>query len=604
MSLKTQRLLSRAKKLVKKSEIKKARDLYVSILSNDPVNQEAKKGLLSLDNIQIIKPSRNELDNIMKLYSSGLFLEALSSINLLISEYPNESLLFNISGACYSETNQINLAIEKFQQAIKIKPDYAEAYYNLGVAYQKNDHLNDALNNYEKAIELKHSYPQAHNNVGLINLNIGKLDLAVTSLEWAVAYSPNYAEAHNNLGAAFLEQMLYEKAMEQYEKAININPSYAIALNNLGISCEVMGLRDNARINYDKAILINPNYSEAHRNLSSIKTYTEKDSQVIQMESLYLNDNLCSADKINLTFALARVHEDLKNTKDFFKYLNEGNKLRRKELNYSFESSKKLQGALINVSKLSSVISNSSISKSPIKKRPIFIIGMPRSGSTLVEQIISNHNKVYGAGELNNFKSVINPLLENIINGNSEKLSNNDLLSIRKEYLSSLAHLSIKEAIFTDKMPLNFEYIGFIIKAFPEAKILHIKRDARAVCFSIYKNYFSSKGISWGYDMIDLVSFYGLYTETMEKWHKLFPNKIYDISYEKLTTNQKTETEKILKFCDLDWYKNCINFHKNTRAVKTASHSQVRRKMYQGSSEVWKQYKSYLQPLIDGLKPY
>jgi tetratricopeptide (TPR) repeat protein len=604
MSLKEQRLLARSKKLIKKGEINKARDIYSSILSSNPNNFEAKIGLLSLNQNLPKKPSKKEIEDIMKLYASGLIEESLAAINLLVLEYPDEPLLLNICGVCYSEVGLIELAKENFKKAILLKPDYAEAYYNLGVAHQKNGQINESLDLYLKAIELKHVYPQAHNNVGLINMNFGKLELAVSSFEWALAYNPNYAEAHNNLGATYQEQMLYEKAMNQYEKAVNINSNYVVALNNLGISSEIMGFQENAMLNYVKAISIDPSYSEAHRNLSAIKKYTEKDAQVQQMEKLYLSSNLSNLDKINLSFALAKVNEDLKNYDEVFKYLNEGNKLRKEELNYSFKSSKKLQDKLINISKLSPAILDLSISKNVIKKRPIFIVGMPRSGSTLVEQIISNHHEVYGAGELNNFKKITNPLLENILDGNSTSLSNNDLLIIRNNYISSLKHIGFKEAVFTDKMPLNFEYIGFIIKAFPEAKIIHLKRDARAVCWSIYKNYFSTKGNSWGYDMNDLVSFYSIYTETMKKWHKLFPGKIFDIGYEKLTTNQKMETEKLLKFCELDWDENCLNFHNNTRAVKTASHSQVRREMYQGSSEVWKQYKSYLKPIIEGLKPY
>jgi tetratricopeptide (TPR) repeat protein len=604
MSIIIQRLLIKAKKLLKNNEVEKAREIYLSILESLPNNNEAKQGVLISYQKDTSEPSKKQLKEVMGLYSSGLYKEALSAANQLIKNFPNEHLLFNISGACFSEIGPIESAIKSFEKAISLKPDYAEAYYNLGFARQKMNQNNNALSCYKKAISIKHAYPQAHNNIGLLNMNLGDLDSAIKSLEWAVAYSPNYAEAHNNLGAAFQEQMLFNKAMNQFEKAVNINSNYAIAHNNLGISSEIIGLKDNAILNYVKAISINPNYTEAHRNLSSIKKYTKKDEQVIQMETLYATSNLGSTDKINLSFALAKVNEDLKNTNEIFKYLNEGNRLRNEQLNYSFESNKKLQEELINVSKLSPVILDSSISKNPIKRRPIFIVGMPRSGSTLVEQIISNHHDVYGAGELNNFKTITNPFLENILNGNYKNLSNNDLLSIRNEYSSSLAHMSIKETVFTDKMPLNFEYIGYIIKAFPEAKIIHVKRDARAICWSIYKNYFSSKGNSWGYDMNHLVSFYGIYSETMKKWHELFPGKIFDISYEKLTTDQKVETEQILKFCDLDWDENCLNFHKNTRAVKTASHSQVRREMYQGSSEAWKQYKSYLKPLIDGLKPY
>ena len=153
-------------------------------------------------------------------------------------------------------------------------------------------------------------------------------------------------------------------------------------------------------------------------------------------------------------------------------------------------------------------------------------------------------------------------------------------------------------------MPSNFRYIGFILSAFPEAKIIHLKRDARATCWSIYKNYFDSDGIGYSYDQNDLAQYYGLYSDLMSFWHERFPDQIYDICYEDLTTNQEDETRKLLEYCDLDWDEKCLNFHSNKRAVKTASALQVRKKMYQGSSEAWKKYEAYLQPLIKGLKSF
>ena len=164
--------------------------------------------------------------------------------------------------------------------------------------------------------------------------------------------------------------------------------------------------------------------------------------------------------------------------------------------------------------------------------------------------------------------------------------------------------LEVPEKIITDKSPLNFEYIGFIFSAFPEAKIVHLRRDPRAVCWSIYKHYFSDRGNGWAYNLDDLVSFYDLYSDLMVFWHELFPNKIYDICYEDLTNNQFEETQKLLDYCDLEWDENCLNFHKNKRAVETASATQVRKKIYQGSSDAWKKYKQYLSPLIKGLDKY
>jgi hypothetical protein len=235
--------------------------------------------------------------------------------------------------------------------------------------------------------------------------------------------------------------------------------------------------------------------------------------------------------------------------------------------------------------------------------RPIFILGMPRSGTTLVEQIIASHHKVYGAGELNNLKNIVTPILVNHLNSKNKTINKQEIKSVRQQYLDSLIKLNAKEKIVTDKMPINFRFIGFILSALPEAKIIHVKRDARATCWSNYKHYFSS-GNGFTFDQEDLARFYGLYSELMDFWHKLFPNKIYDLNYEKLTVNQKKETEKLLKYCELDWDENCLEFHKNDRGIKTASASQVRQKMYQGSSEAWKKYEPYIEPLISGLKGY
>ena len=602
MSIKMQRFFSRAEKLKKKGEFDKAKEIYLAILEISPKNQIAMNELRAIDEVESKRNAKDRLDEVMRLYSSGRIEDSLALVLPLQKDNPNEPILFNITGACYSEIGSINLAIDNFQRAVKLKPDYAEAHYNLGVVLQKNGENEDAYKSYEKAIAIKHAYPQAHNNIGMINLKNRNLNEAVKSFEWAVAYNPNYVEAHNNLGATFQELMQFEKAMYQYEKALSINPKFAQALNNLGASLEIFGQKEKALKNYNKAIQENPRYYEAHRNLSAIKKYNKNDPQISQMMSLYSETELTISDKRNLCFALAKVYEDIGNYDLFFKYLDEGNQLRKQELNYSFVSTQKLHdGIQKTFENPPKPISRSESESSTIK--PIFILGMPRSGTTLIEQIISSHSMVYGAGELNNLKNIVTPILVNHLNSNNKSLYKKDIFSIRNQYLDSLMKLNTQEKYITDKMPINFRYIGFILSSFPEAKIIHVKRDARATCWSNYKHYFSS-GNGFTFNQKDLAKFFKLYSELMEFWHKLFPNRIYDLSYEKLTENQKSETEKILKYCELDWDKNCLEFHKNDRGIKTASASQVRQKMYQGSSEAWKQFEPYIKNLIDGLKSY
>ena len=599
MSIKNDRLLSKAKKLVKKGEIKEARNIYLNILEYSPSNKEAKIGLKSIENEDAAQLSQEQLDYVIQLYSSGQMDKALLSIKELIQDFPNIPLLHNISGACNSALGEIDSAIISFNKAIELKPDYDEAYFNLGVAFHQTGKLGEALNSYERAISIKHAYPTAHNNLGLIALSQGQLDNALKSFEWAVAYGPEYAEAHNSLGAALQELKQFEKAKASFKKAVALNPQYAQGLHNLAILCEIINLPDEASEYYEKALAVEPNYAEAYRNQSRTKKYKKNDPQIAQMQSIYSNDNLSISDKVHINFALAKVNEDLGNQKDFFKHLDEGSRLRKKQLNYNINETEEFHSSLVRLfSEDKPKIKK--LSLGPLDIRPIFIVGMPRSGTSLVEQIISSHHSVHGAGELNNFKNVVTPALKNYIGNLTNTINEDDLLSIRKNYIKSLMDLNVSEKIITDKMPVNFRMIGLILTAIPEAKIIHLTRNPKATCWSNYKHYFANEN-GFTFDQEDLARFFILYQELMGFWHKSFPNKIHDISYERLTTHQEDETHKLLKYCELDWDNNCLNFHKNTRAVHTASASQVRQKMYQGSSDAWKKYEKFLQPLIMGL---
>ena len=599
MSLKTDRLASRAKKLIKKGEIEEAKKIYSNILKSFPNNLEAKKGMKLLQQGKETRPTQANLDEVMGLYSSGQIKEALVCVEALIEKFSNEHLLFNICGACYSEIGSIESAIKNFKKAIAIKIDYAEAQYNLGVAYQKINQLDNASECYELAINAQHAYPNAHNNLGIILLRTDQINSAIKSFEWAIAYSPNYAEAHNNLGLALQEQKQFENAKKEFEMATSLNQNYAQAFHNLGILCEIINLPNEAIFSYEKTIEINKEFAEAYRNLCKLKKFKSKDPIITQIKSLHSRDSHNLADKARLSFALADINKNLGNTEQYFKYLNEGNQLRKEETNYSFEESKNFHSIITNLfGSDQPVIKKNSSESSQIK--PIFIVGMPRSGTSLVEQIISSHNSVHGAGELLNFRKILTPYLDNHLNNNNKSFLKEDFISIRMEYLESLASLKTEEKTITDKMPMNFRLLGFILSAIPEAKIIHVKRNPMATCWSNFNHYFTA-GNGFSSNQEDIAKFYNLYLEIMDFWHNLFPKQIYDLCYEDLTKNQEKETRRVLKHCDLEWDKNCLDFHKNKRGVLTASSAQVRKKIYQGSSEAWKKYEKYLQPLINGL---
>ena len=542
---------------------------------------------------------KKEVNYAVKLLTNGQINEALKIVEALIKKSPNVPLLYNIRGVCYQTIRELGNAIDDFSQATILKSDYAEAYCNLGVTYQEKGDLVSAVNAYKNAIDNDNNFPKAHNNLGKIFLASGEIDSSIEHLECAITLKSDFADAHNNLGSAFLRINKLNDAIKSYKKAIALKPDFAVASNNLGIAYLRTGDPKLASKFFENAITITPGYATAHHNLSGVKVYKEKDKQVSLIESLLIENNLSQKERIYLNFALAKAYEDLGNHEELFKHLNEGNRIRKKEMSNSIADSEE-HNELIKLFFNSNNIKLTYRDSLPI--RPIFIVGMPRSGTSLVEQIISSHHEVYGAGEVNNFHNIIMPIIEKHAVNENYNLKNDEFALIRKQYSNSLERFYVNEKVITDKWILNFKTIGFILSAFPESKIVHLKRDARATCWSIYKHYFSDEGNRWAYDYQDLARFYKSYVGLMDYWHNLFPGKIYDISYEDLTSNQEKETRNLLKYCDLDWDENCLNFYTNTRAVKTASAVQVRNKMYQGSSDVWRQYSEHLKPLLDALK--
>jgi tetratricopeptide (TPR) repeat protein len=583
------------------------------------------------------EPPRDIVQSIIDSFSKGQKKEAIIEIDALIKDYPLAPLLFNVSGSFYKSNNQLDVAVTKFKQALALKPNYTEVHYNLGVTLRELGLIEGAIKSYKNALNIKNDYPDAHYNLGNALLSVKKYDAAIKHFESAVVFNPKFAQAYYNLGLAYklikndfeaglnFDKALaikpdyaeaandrgvifqnsgdLENALKYYQKSLAINPNLAVAYNNIGITEKQLNKIDNAIKSFEGAILVDPNFADAYYNLSLFKQYTLSKNQVAKMQSILIANGVSQADLISINFALAKVSEGLDNQDEFLSYLHEGNRLRKKELNYSIDFSHKFFSIIYETFALLPNSNTNSMQNILTTKRPIFILGMPRSGTSLVEQIISSHKEVYGAGEIN---SLAEPILEKILSNVEDKniFSDKHLLSMRKKYLDSFARFPTSADVITDKTPANFQYIGFILSMFPDAKIIHLKRDPRAICWSIYKSNWNENGYRFSYNMDDLVSYYGLYSKLMNFWHKKFPEKIYDICYEDLTSNQKEETKKLLKYCELDWDDNCLNFHKNKRPVKTASSFQVRQKMYQGSSEAWKKYEAHIQPLIDGLKPY
>jgi len=578
-----------------------------------------------------------KIDSVIALYSSGKIEETIDVIGLLTNDYPNEPLLINITGACYASIREFEKAVRSYKKAIKIKPDYVDAIYNLGNTYRELDQLDNSIKSYKKVININPEHQESQHNLGVSLYELGFLFEAIEHFEKALIINPNNTKIQINLGNILVELDLPYEAIEQYERVLAKEPKNSIAHNNLGNVLRDIGQTEEATEHYINALKINKNYSEAYYNLgyiyqylgqleqaiiqyenaiaindlptayqslSHLKNYKSNNPHITKMKSLLKSGNLSQLESIHIHLALANIYEKLEMQVDFFRYLNEGNRLQKIQSNYSLSSTSREHSSIKELFRptLTSIEESNKFYNS--EKRPIFIVGMPCSGTSLVEQIIASHNNVHSAGELNTLTKLASPIINNFTAGDINELTEKSIFFIRSEYIDMLGLIDTTHEFITDKLPLNFQYIGFILSAFPEAKIVHLKRDARAICWSNYKHYFESKNNGYSNNFKDLAGFYGLYKILMSFWYEKYPNKIYDIDYEDLILNPEEETRKLLKYCELDWDENCLNFQTNERTDKKVSSLQARQKIYQGSSETWKKHWSFIQPLIEALKPY
>jgi len=540
-------------------------------------------------------PSKNQIDTLLKQYQANNYIKAEEYALSLIKKFPNHDFAWKILSIVLKKAGKISESLTASEKLVEITPQDALAYYNLGNTYRELTKFSKAEESYKKAISLKPDLLQAYYNLGIVSKNNYKLEEAEKYYRQAVHLNPNFAEACNNLGTVLDNLSKLDEAEIYYKKAIALKPDFAEAYNNLGTNLEQQGKLNEAQTMYEKAILINPGLTNAHRQLSLIKKFDNYDEHFQQMQKIYLDKNISSEQRCHINFALAKIYEDLENFKKSYQHFSEGNKIKKELLKYNIKNDIELFNQIkLNFQKIEQ--NTPKIFKNENALKPIFIIGMPRSGTTLVEQIISSHSMVTGLGELPFVLQFGYPVTTGLLDSSEESLT-----KFRNDYLEKLESLRDKNLIITDKMPQNFLYVGLITACFPEAKILHVKRDPAAVCWANYKQWFKSENLGYSYSLEDIVEYYKLYNDLMEFWNKALKNKIYEVDYETLTINQESEIKKLIKYLELNWEESCLSPEKNERNVSTASNIQIRNKIFKGSSQKWKKYKPFLDGVLDNL---
>ncbi len=493
-------------------------------------------------------------------------------------------------------------AATAYQRILAIKPNVAVNCFELAEVLSSQGKLDEAQTYLERAVTLRPDFAQAQHALASLLRSQGKLDAARARFETVSALMPRSAEAHNNVANMLTALGRFDEAAQRYEQALAVRPDFAEAHNNLGNIFRIQGHVPQAMAQYDRAIALQPDYTEPYFGRSALKTFRPGDADLAALEAVAAkSDHLPGRKMLNINFALAKALDDVGQYDRAFEHLLQGNAIKHREAVYD-EAGEKQTFRLVREVFDSKLLERFAGAGDP-SPAPIFILGMPRSGSTLVEQILASHPQVQAAGELPNLSQVAAGVIDttgrpvpypNYI----PALQAADFRRLGHAYLAGLPKPQAGKIRITDKMPNNFLYVGLIHLILPNARIVHTMRNPVDTCLSCFSRLFTS-GQTFSYDLGELGRYWRQYSDLMDHWRTVLPpGAILDVRYEDVVGNLEEQARRLVDFCGLPWDASCLSFHKTKRPIATASDMQARQPLYRSSVERWRHYEPHLGPLL------
>jgi len=510
-------------------------------------------------------------------------------------------------GLLLVQQGKLPAALQHFATAVRLSPDTGMYHRNLGEVCRRLNQLPEAIAEGRRACELMPSDSEAHYNLGLALTDNGTYKAAIESYRRGLAVRPGHGRCWNNLGAALERDGDPEAALECYLQAVTIDANHVEAQNNLGVLYSELGQIDAAILRLRTAIRLDPEFIEARFNLATLKRFTADDPEWAALEMRIPDSvHMTPAIRARFWFALGKAREDVGHYDEAFAAYAAGNRTQQPLSPYDERSDEQLTSH-IRIVFTHEVCTRDKPARSPASApTPIFIVGMPRSGTTLIEQIIASHSNVHGAGELPDLDAVIGEAARARgcpFPDLAAQLSAEEFLALGATYRARLAALAPKAQFVVDKMPANFFYLGMIHRMLPDAKIVHAMRDPMDSCFSCYTRLFT-RGLGFTYDFGTLGRYYGRYAALMQHWRDVLPpDRIFDLSYEMLVANFEREARRLLAYVGLPWDDRCLHFYRTVRRVRTASLAQVRQPISQSSVARWEKFHTHVSPLLEAVGP-
>lgn len=579
----------------------------------------------ALEIMPTLPETHNNLGNALR--SLGQLDEAERSYLRALEIRPRYFEAHNNLGNALRRLGRLDAAVSSFRRALEIMPSAPEPYNNLGNTLRDLKQIEAAVSSYRRALELKPDFAEVHSNLGATLLESGDLPGAVASLERASELTPGNAERHNDLGNALRKVDRPDDAVASYRRALEIKPDFAAAHGNLAAVLRLQGLLAQSEAScraalaldpqlapaialladfhadqgefgeaerlFRRAIALEPDYPQAWAGLALLRTFTQADAAWAGEVQRILGQELRPEGQVHLRYALGKYFDDLGDFKAAFRHYRRANELEKlRKHRHDRSLLKEAVGQLIE--RYDHAWLERARSAGNPSERPVLIVGMPRSGTTLAEQILASHPAVHGAGELTFWESAMATLESS---GTQMQAGAGLIREFSQDYLRLLEEKSPAALRVVDKMPGNFLFLGLIHAALPHARIINMQRAALDTCLSIYFQNFETSP-AYTNDLDDLADYYAQYLRLMNHWRTTLPAAtILEVPYEGLVENQETWTRKMLAFVGLPWDARCLDFSRTVRTVITASKWQVRQRVSNKSVGRWRNYADFIGPL-------
>ncbi len=530
------------------------------------------------------------------------FREAEGAYRRSLELEPRYADAWNNLGTCLRELKRYGEAEAAYRQALALKPHDPDILDSLALALKDLERFDEAAETFRAALAIEARSDKICVHFGAMLIDRHVIDEAAALAERALALNPDNHDAVNLMGRVSFEREQPEQALGFFQRALALKPGLADAYNNMGNALKELGRLDDALTAYHKSLELDPDITGVYVNLADSMKFAPGDRYLTQMQALAARtEGLSPTDRLQLDFALGKAYADLKEYSRSFGHLLQGNAAKRAAIAYDEDA------AMAFFDRIEKVFSRKLIAQKSgggdASARPIFVLGMPRSGTTLVEQIIASHPMAHGAGELMTLHDTV---IEKEAGGPSypELVASLDAGGLRRlgaSYLDKLRKIAPEGERVTDKMPSNYYYVGLIHLALPNAKIIHTVRDPVDNCISCFSKLFSAEQ-NHTYDLGELGRYYRRYERLMAHWRNALPTGAFlDVRYEDVVADTEGAARRILAHCGLPWDDRCLAFHETDRPVRTASATQVRQPIYASAVGRWRVYEEFLGPLLTAL---